>query len=158
MHPPTAPPSRDSGPPEDPRRPPRRATPSATARRALVIDDEASIRLALRRFLTREGWRVEEAIDGRNALDKLADSGSGPAEFDLLICDLRMPGVSGTELYDWLRAHRPDLVPRLIVATGDAISQDAADFVQRTSCPVLQKPFELSELRALVQRIAESGS
>ncbi len=64
-----------------------------------------------------------------------------------------MPGVSGAELYDWLRAHRPELLSRLIVATGDAVSQDAAEFVQRTACPVLQKPFELSELRALVQRI-----
>ena len=57
-------------------------------------------------------------------------------------------------MYDWLREHRPELVSRLIVATGDAVSPDAAEFVQRTACPVLQKPFELSELRALMQRIA----
>lgn len=123
------------------------------ARQALVIDDEASIRLALRRFLTRDGWRVEEAEDGRIALNKLTEGPAGRPHYDLLICDLRMPGVSGTELYDWLRANRPELIPRLIVATGDAVSPDAADFVQRTACPVLQKPFELSELRALVGRV-----
>jgi CheY-like chemotaxis protein len=156
VHHPTEPPSRGSGPPEDARRPRERATPSATKRRALVIDDEASIRLALRRFLTRDGWRVDEAVDGRNALDKLTVTDPAP-HYDLLICDLRMPGISGTELYDWLRVNRPELLARLIVATGDAVSRDAADFVQRTACPVLQKPFELAELRALVRRVTTLG-
>jgi DNA-binding NtrC family response regulator len=156
VHPPTEPPSRGSGPPDDARHARARATPAKIARHALVIDDEASIRLALRRFLTRDGWRVEEAADGRIALEKLAEGPDGPPHYDLLICDLRMPGVSGTELYDWLHANRPELIARLIVATGDAVSPDAADFVQRTACPVLQKPFELSELRALVGRITSS--
>ena len=96
---------------------------------------------------------MDEAGDGKIALEKLTGLSGVLPHYDLLICDLRMPGVSGTELYDWLRVHRPELLSRLIVATGDAVSQDAADFVQRTACPVLQKPFELSELRALVHRI-----
>jgi len=118
-----------------------------------VIDDEGSIRLALRRFLSREGWQVEEAADGQIALDKLKDVASPSSHYELLICDLRMPGVSGPELYDWLHANRPELVRRLIMATGDAVSEEAASFVGRTSCPVLQKPFELSDLRTLVQRV-----
>lgn len=153
MHPPTEQPSRGSGPPDDAGRQQGRASPPSTARHALVIDDEPAIRLALRRFLTRDGWRVDEAGDGKIALEKLTAFAGVPPHYDLLICDLRMPGVSGTELYDWLRMHRPELLSRLIVATGDAVSQDAAEFVQRTACPVLQKPFELSELRALVQQI-----
>jgi len=156
VHPPTEPPSRGSGPPDEGRRHDR-ASPPSTARRALVIDDEPSIRLALRRFLARDGWQVDEAGDGKIALGKLAGAPGDPAGYDLLICDLRMPGVSGPELYDWLCEHRPELLSRLIVATGDAVSQDAADFVQRTACPVLQKPFELTELRALVQRVASGG-
>lgn len=157
MHPPTEPPSRGFGPPDEVGHPHRRATPSPTARRALVIDDEASIRLALHRFLARDGWRVDEAGDGRIALGKLASGPDGYTHYDLLICDLRMPGISGTELYDWLRAHRPELLSRLIVATGDAVSPEAAEFVQRTACPVLQKPFELSELRALVERVTKAA-
>jgi len=153
VHPPTVPPSRGSGPPDDARRPLPRATPSRTARRALVIDDEASIRLALGRFLKREGWQVDDALDGRVALDKLKDTTGSRPPYDLIICDLRMPGANGAEIYEWVRLNRPVLLPRMIVATGDAVSQEAADFVQRTSCPVLQKPFELSELRALVRRL-----
>jgi len=103
----------------------------------------------------RDGWSVEEAADGRTALARLTDTNQPP--IDLIICDLRMPGLGGVELYDRLRATRPDLLSRLIMATGDAVSAEAADFVQRTACPVLQKPFELSELRALVERVAGGG-
>jgi DNA-binding NtrC family response regulator len=78
----------------------------------------------------------------------------GPApRYDLIICDLRMPGCTGAELHERLKVARPDLLRRLIVATGDTVSDDAAEFVRRTSCPVLQKPFELAELRTLVQRL-----
>jgi DNA-binding NtrC family response regulator len=123
---------------------------------ALIIDDEPSIRLALRRFLARDGWRVEEAADGRIALALLI--AEGPAQhFDLIICDLRMPGCTGAELYDQLKASRPALLRRLIVATGDAVSDDAAEFVRRTACPVLQKPFELEELRTLVRRVVAAA-
>ncbi|MFI5249056.1 MAG: response regulator [Gemmatimonadales bacterium] len=144
---PTDPRSRGSGLPD----------PSAARQVALVIDDEPSIRMALRRCLAREGWQVEEAMDGRAALDRLIPA-TGPApHFDLIICDLRMPGCSGSELHERLKAERPALLRRLIVATGDTVSEDAADFVRRTSCPVLQKPFELSELRSLVHRVVEAA-
>jgi DNA-binding NtrC family response regulator len=68
-----------------------------------------------------------------------------------------MPGCSGAQLHEQLKATRPDLLRRLIVATGDAVSDDAAEFVRRTACPVLQKPFELTELRTLVRRIVGSA-
>ncbi len=124
--------------------------------RALVVDDERSIRLALQRFFEREGWEVELADDGRAAIDRLVgrgtkDVGTPAAEFDLIICDLRMPGCSGVELHEYLRLSRPALLSRLVVATGDVVSTDAADFVRRTACPVLQKPFELAALRALMR-------
>jgi CheY-like chemotaxis protein len=113
--------------------------------------------MALRRCLAREGWQVEEATDGRAALEKLIPATGPLPHYDLIICDLRMPGCSGSELHERLKAERPALLRRLIVATGDTVSDDAADFVRRTSCPVLQKPFELSELRSLVHRVVEAA-
>jgi CheY-like chemotaxis protein len=81
-----------------------------------------------------------------------------PPQYDLILCDLRMPGCTGAELYERLKIARPSLLRRLIMATGDTVSEDAAEFVRRTSCPVLQKPFELAELRTLVQRLrADDG-
>ena len=121
----------------------------------LVIDDEAPIRNALRRFFERRGWTVDEAVDGAHGLAAVMSSAQGP--FDIMICDLKMPGVSGMELYSTLSAQRPELLGRLIFATGDVASPDAAAFLQRTRCPVLEKPYELSVLAETVERVRGSA-
>src|SRR4051812_44838894 len=92
--------------------------------RLFVIDDEQSIRAAISRFLTRRGWEVEEAEDGRVALATLLRS--EPNRFDVVMCDLRMPHLSGAELHRELLEKRPDLVQRLIFSSGDVSSADAA--------------------------------
>ncbi len=124
----------------------------ALPRRALLVDDEPVIRLALRRFFQRQGWAVDEAADGSTALSRLV--GPAAAAYDVILLDLRMPGVSGEELYGRVAAARPEQARRVIVFTGDAVSPDVASFLDRTGCPVLNKPFELHELRALVDRVA----
>jgi CheY-like chemotaxis protein len=122
--------------------------------RALLIDDEPVIRFALRRFFERQGWLVDEAADGRAALDRLLDDGPHAVDYDVVISDLRMPSLSGIELYRRLERDRPAVLQRLIVSTGDASSPEAAAFLERAPCPVLQKPFELATLRRLVDRVA----
>ena len=120
--------------------------------RALLIDDERSIRLALGRFMRRRGWEVEEAEDGAAAVALLE---SAPRDgYDLVVTDLRMPVKSGFEVHDWLETHRPDLFARLVVATGDVASQPVRDFLGRISRPVLEKPFELTALGELMERAA----
>jgi signal transduction histidine kinase len=117
---------------------------------ALIVDDERSVRMALGRYFERCGWTVVEAINGAQALELLA-----PAEvrYDLVITDLRMPGKTGLDVHDWLSANRPALFKRLIIATGDVASPQIRAFIQRTPRPVLEKPFELSTLAALVERV-----
>ena len=124
--------------------------------RVLLVDDEPVIRQALRRFFVRQGWTVDEAEDGTVALQHLlGDPATGrPAgQYAVIISDLRMPGVSGIELHARLAAQRPELLDRLILSTGDSVSIEAAEFLRRAHCPVLNKPFELSELRAMVARV-----
>jgi DNA-binding response OmpR family regulator len=122
-------------------------------RRALLVDDEPVIRFALRRFFQRQGWAVDEAEDGHAALALLLD-GDTPAEtYDVVITDLRMPGLSGIELHARLERERPEVLRKLILSTGDAVSPEAAAFLKRAARPVLSKPFELAELRALVERV-----
>lgn len=123
----------------------------AAARRALLVDDEDVIRLALRRFFQRQGWVVDEAKDGVAALDFIV--GPGAATYDVILTDLVMPGMPGKEFYAHVAAARPELARRVIVSTGDSMSPDALEFLRRTGCPVLNKPFELAELRALVARV-----
>jgi DNA-binding NtrC family response regulator len=123
--------------------------------RVLIIDDEASIRAALRRFFTRRGWHVEEAEDGAEGLSTML---SGKSEFAVIISDLKMPGCSGVELHDHVASVAPELLERIIFSTGDVASKDAADFVQRTRCTVMQKPFELRALEGLVTRMRQMAT
>ena len=117
--------------------------------RVLIIDDEPSIRAALRRFFQRRGWTVDEASDGTEGLATLLE---GKTEFTVVISDLRMPGCSGVELHDHVAAVAPELLDRIIFSTGDVASKDAAEFMQRTKCTVLQKPFELRALEGLIAK------
>jgi CheY-like chemotaxis protein len=116
-----------------------------------VIDDEPSIRAAINRFLRRRDWEVEEAEDGRVALDVLLHS--EPNRYDVVLCDLRMPHVSGVELYRELLRARPDLVRRILFSTGDVVSSDAASFLAQSGRPVIEKPFELARLEELLNQI-----
>lgn len=125
--------------------------PNAPAKpRVLVIDDESTIRAALRRFFKRRDWIFDEAEDGARGLEKLLAPG---ADYTAIISDLRMPGMSGMALHDELAGRRPELLDRLVFSTGDVTSKDAAEFVQRTRCIILEKPFELSKLGETLERI-----
>src|SRR3569833_4676866 len=80
---------------------------------------------------------------------------SGKSDFTVVISDLKMPGCSGVELHDHVAAVAPELLDRIIFSTGDVASRDAAEFVQRTRCKVMQKPFELRALESIVNRMRD---
>ena len=124
--------------------------PSQPRPRVLVIDDESTIRAALHRFFKRRDWIFDEAEDGERGLEKLL---APDADYTAVISDLRMPGMSGVALHDEVAKRRPELLDRLVFSTGDVTSKDAAEFVQRTRCVVLEKPFELSKLGETLERI-----
>jgi CheY-like chemotaxis protein len=123
--------------------------------RALVVDDEGAILLALGRYLSRQGWEVDQAEDGEAALRLM--EGSSPGHYRLVISDIRMPQKSGIEVHDWLAEHRPDLFERLIITTGDVASPAVRSFVARTPRPVIEKPFELTTLAEMVEKVRQSG-
>jgi signal transduction histidine kinase len=125
--------------------------PSGT-RAVLLIDDEAPIRIALRRYFERTGWTVEEAADGEAGLAKLV--AAPPEAYTLILTDLKMPRLSGAELHDRLAALRPDLFAQLIIMTGDVGSPEAVTLLARTDRPMIEKPFELAELGQLIDRLA----
>jgi C4-dicarboxylate-specific signal transduction histidine kinase/CheY-like chemotaxis protein len=119
--------------------------------RILVVDDEPSIVDILYDVLRMDGHQIETAVNGRLALSKLS-SGS----FDVVISDLKMPGMSGQELYRHLQASESALLSRIIFTTGDVANQDTQSFLQESRTPYLQKPFNLNEVRRLVQEILAS--
>jgi CheY-like chemotaxis protein len=117
----------------------------------LIVDDEVSIRVVLRRFFTRRGWDVYEAEDGETACKLLAPNVG--CCFDVLICDLRMPRFSGYEFYRWLSEVRPDAAARLVFTTGDADSAQTGEFLAAAHRPVLTKPFDLRQVGEVVDQI-----
>jgi CheY-like chemotaxis protein len=118
----------------------------------LVIDDEEPIRRGLRRYFERRGWAVDEAADGNEAIVKLGRR-EAMVLYDVVLCDLKMPGVSGQELYQRLAAETPALARRFILSTGDATAHDVSDFLASVPVPVLEKPFELATLERLAEGI-----
>lgn len=126
-------------------------------RKVLVVDDEAMIRVAVRRALERRGWEVDEAADGEEALLRL-DVGGRPGDYDAVVTDLRMPGVSGIELCHRLEAEHPELARRLVVITGDTASTSVAAFLTEGSRPFLQKPFDMRVLADLLDRVAAGAT
>lgn len=120
--------------------------------RLLIVDDEDTIRAAIRRFFGRRGWIVDEAADGAVALEKILAGG-----YDAIVSDIRLPALSGIELHDTLAATRPELLARLILATGDTGDRPAAALAERAQCPILQKPFELAALAKLIEAMRQAA-
>ncbi len=134
------------------------AIPRGRIRRVLLVDDEAPIRVAIKRFLERRGWIVDEARDGQEALDLLeldgttADARGG--RYDVVVTDLRMPGITGIALHDRLASTAPDVLAKLIVISGDTASPEVAEFLKRLHRPLVQKPFDLRTLAELLDEAA----
>ena len=124
----------------------------------LIIDDEESIRRALRRYFGSAGdGSSDEATDGADGVVKL-ERPDAAAIFDVVLCDLKMPGISGQELYNRLLPERRALAKKFIFATGDSGAPDVADFLAAAGVPVLEKPFELRALELLAQQVREEGA
>lgn len=122
--------------------------------RVLLIDDESGIRFALRRFFERAQWSVVEAADGTEAqrqLDAIAAQTAEPV--DLIVLDVHLPGISGSQLLTDLHTTHPALAARVILTTGDAIADADPGTPLAEHAHVLQKPFDLGTLKAKVAEI-----
>ena len=124
------------------------AATSASRAAVLVIDDDAAVRAAVRRFLEREGYAVLESASGREALGRLREG----AEAQLVVTDLKMKDGSGGWLLAQLGYEFPALLPRTLVMSGDAGGAAAAHVAARWRCPILPKPFGAA---ALIDAIRE---
>ena len=113
------------------------ATLAATS--VLVVDDEEAIRQALERFITRLGYRAVLARDGVTALERVAQH-----RFDLMLCDVRMPGVSGVELVPRVLERDPDVAIVMLTAVDEP--RTAVECLKLGAYDYLIKPVDLDEL------------
>ena len=127
---------------------PSRPEPRTPARgRVMVIDDEVVIRRTLERLLGKEHEVVLYAT-GQEALDHLEQD----PEFDVIVCDLMMPGLTGMDMYDTLGQRQPDLASRMIFLTGGAFDERARHFFGRVDNIKLDKPFDIKGLRSVIRQ------
>src|SRR5438874_1727231 len=105
----------------------------------LLVEDEAPLREALAEQLSDRGYAVEQAESGETALAKLADFA-----FDVIITDLRLPGINGSEVIDAALDRYPDIIA--IVVTGYGTVKDAVEAIKRGACDFVNKPFQIDEL------------
>src|SRR5690606_26744561 len=111
--------------------------------RILVADDEDSIRFLLREVMRREGYDVTVTDNGESALQLVREN-----NFDLVILDVRMPGMDGMETLKEMRKVRPHLVVLIITAHGN--NQLAVEAMRLGAYDYFNKPFELDEMRIVV--------
>ncbi|MEQ9606645.1 MAG: PAS-domain containing protein, partial [Kiloniellaceae bacterium] len=127
--------------------------PRAAARHeVLVIDDEPDITGFLVEVLEAAGHAVDVAASGEAALAQLRDK-----DYSAIICDLRMPHLDGPGLYEKLKTVKPRLVERMIFATGDLLNAETERFLKASGRPCVEKPFMPSQIRQLVEELADGS-
>jgi len=114
----------------------------------LVVDDEPVIVNLLNDFFTRKGFTVHTAASGDEALVKLESS-----DVQIIISDIKMPGMDGKRFYKEIKIRKPGLLDKLLFITGDTISSETRTFLKETGCVHLKKPFSFNEITDAVNTI-----
>lgn len=129
---------------------PSRPVPKKQASGVLVIDDEPGIRNLLSQELAAQGYQVETAADGQEAIQKI-----DRRKFQVALCDLNMPHVGGLEVLDAIRSRDSDL--EVIMMTGYGTVETAVTAMKKGAYDFVQKPFNMDEILALVEKSLEKS-
>jgi signal transduction histidine kinase/CheY-like chemotaxis protein len=116
-------------------------------RRILVVEDEPTIAQLVVDVLEQEGHQVDAVLDSQEGLTRISI-----ADYDLVICDLRMPRMDGPAFYDSLVRSGSRLAEQIVFITGDTLAPRTAQFLRQTGLPFLAKPFLVQELLLVVNR------
>jgi len=120
----------------------------AAKARILVVDDEPTVLSLVSRVLTGEGHEVETIDNADDALEMIESK-----RYHLILLDIKMPGMSGIELYKRIHKIAPSLARRIVFITGDVIGARTTAFLSRTKAHHIMKPFDAEQLKRAVNRI-----
>jgi CheY-like chemotaxis protein len=122
------------------------------SKKILVIDDEDAVLQLIDVSLRRYSFQVDMASDGETALQLLKQN-----DYDVTLCDWKMPGLNGQQVYERLASIKPNLRQRVIFVTGDVINERMQEFLKAEKRPCLSKPFVISELRAAIRNVLKAN-
>ena len=117
----------------------------------LVIDDDVKVAQIVCRIL-----REHDVVALHSGVEAVALLTSG-AQFDVILCDVMMPNMSGMEVHEALARAVPDALPRLVFITGGAFTPATMAFLDRVPNALLKKPFDIEALKARVQQVVQVG-
>jgi two-component system nitrogen regulation response regulator GlnG len=117
--------------------------------RILVADDEESIRWVLSKALSKQGYIVELAVDGSEALDLIRNK-----SFDLAVLDIKMPGISGLDLLSRIHEEHPGLL--VVIMTAESTMKNAVEAMKRGAYDYITKPFDLDALDAILLKATKA--
>jgi PAS domain S-box-containing protein len=117
----------------------------AVKARILAVDDEQVVRDVIKRVLTAEGHKVETADDAADALKKIEGK-----KYNLILVDIKMPGMNGVELFKRIRKIDESLAGRVVFITGDIMGADTERFLSETKVAHISKPFNAGQLKKRV--------
>lgn len=117
----------------------------------LLVDDEDAVRRVVGTLLQRMGYQVTRAASGTEALAALQDRA-----YDVMICDLRMPGLSGEEVYARMEREHPSMTSRVVFTSGDLEADKARALLARAGGPAVQKPYDIETLLAAIRTVQAS--
>ena len=122
------------------------------------MDDETLLLKALRRMLM-EHHDVDLAATADDALSKLGTAAAGAsAPYDVVLCDLQMPEVSGVQLFKEVGTRWPPMVEKFIFFSGGAFSEEAKAFVDEAKRPFMSKPFGAAQVLSMIDERLGTGS
>ena len=116
--------------------------------RILVVDDKPPVQDFLNEILSEEGHEVEIVDNGDDALDRL-----GSENYDVILLDVKLPDMSGIEIYKYIQKSVKSLARRVIFVTGDVISKDTIVFIKSAEVPYITKPFDAEQLKKGINHI-----
>ena len=116
----------------------------------LVVDDEPDVAELISRVAEPRGHRVERASDGIQALKSL-----GETDFEIIFCDLKMPGMSGDALFRRVAEEQPELAERFYFVSGDTVNDESRAFIGESGRPLITKPFGLAEIGEVLAQAVE---
>lgn len=118
----------------------------------LVVEDDSSGRRAFVKLLNRAGYRVRAVNNGAEAFDALFD-----ADYRVIVCDIRMPELSGRGFYEQLEATFPHLARRVLFVTAYAADPEIHRFLTNSGQPFLEKPYDVEEFNRRVDAVAAAS-
>lgn len=116
--------------------------------RALLLDDEPLILDFVKEVLLDSGYSVDAVSEGKKALEMLGNS-----DYDIIISDMKMPGMNGKQFYLEAKKLRPKTSGRIIFMSGDTASRETQDFLRDTGNQYIQKPFTVQMLREVISKV-----